>query len=60
MQQVTRLGLHQAGIGRADQGAKLDGREAELALAVGIEEQQGPAWFIKPLETQHTEARRHR
>jgi len=60
VQLIACLGLHQAGIGRADQGAQLHRRQAELALAVRVQVEQGPACLIKPLETQHTEARRHR
>ena len=60
VQLVARLGFHQAGVGRADQGAEFNRWQAELALAIGVEVEQGPACLIKPLETQHTEARRHR
>ena len=60
MQLIARLGLHQAGVGGAEQGTQLDRRQAELAFAIGVEVEQGPACLIQPLETQHTEARRHR
>ncbi|MNJ33767.1 hypothetical protein D3C77_284570 [compost metagenome] len=59
MQLVARLGLHQAGVGRADQGAEIDRRHAELTLAGRIEVKQGPAGFVQPLETQHAEPRGH-
>ncbi|MNN01741.1 hypothetical protein D3C81_1143690 [compost metagenome] len=59
MQFVASLGLHQAGVGRADQGAELDRGQAELAFAGGVEVQQGPTGFIQPFETQHAEPRRH-
>ena len=45
---------------RAQQGAQFDRRQAELALAIGVKVEQRPACLIQPLETQHTEARRHR
>ncbi|MND85970.1 hypothetical protein D3C80_779160 [compost metagenome] len=59
MQFVTSLGLHQAGVGRADQCAELDCSQAELTFAGGVEVQQGPAGFIQPFETQHAEPRGH-
>ncbi|CRM82999.1 hypothetical protein [Pseudomonas sp. 22 E 5] len=60
MQLIARLGFHQAGVRGTDQGAQFHRRQAELALAVRVQVQQRPACLIKPLETQHTEARRHR
>ncbi len=60
VQLIAGFGLHQAGIGRADQGAEFDGGQAELAFAIGIEKQQRPARFIQPFETQHAEPRGHR
>ena len=60
MQLIARFGLHQAGVGRADQGTELHGRQAELSFAIGIEKQQRPARFIQPFETQHAEPRGHR
>ncbi|MCY1177876.1 hypothetical protein D3C76_598920 [compost metagenome] len=55
VQLIACLGLHEAGIGRTDQRAEFRRGQAELALAVGVEKQQGPTGFIQPLETQHAE-----
>ena len=60
MQLIARFGLHQAGVGRIDQGTELHGRQTKLSLAIGIEKQQRPARFIQPFETQHAEPRGHR
>ncbi|MNO77466.1 hypothetical protein D3C76_685790 [compost metagenome] len=60
VQLIASFRLHQAGVGRADQGAQLHRRQAELAFAIGVEKQQRPAWFIQPFETQHAEPRGHR
>ncbi|MNZ47674.1 hypothetical protein D3C78_653970 [compost metagenome] len=59
VQLIAGFGLHQARVGRANQSAELDSGQAELAFAVGVEKQQGPACFIQPFETQHAEPRGH-
>ncbi|MNU10047.1 hypothetical protein D3C72_2569780 [compost metagenome] len=37
VQLIAGFGLHQAGVGRANQSAELDSGQAELAFAVGVE-----------------------
>ena len=54
---VTRLGLHQAGIGGVDQRAEFAGGNAEALLAGGIEKQQRPTGFVQPLEAQQPQPR---
>ncbi|MNO95147.1 hypothetical protein D3C76_867810 [compost metagenome] len=57
VQPVARLGLHQAGEGGVDEAAQVRGRDAEQALAAGIEEQQRPTRLVAAFEAQHAESR---
>ena len=59
VQAIAFPGFHQAGVRRANQRAQVRSGHAELALAVRVEIKHGPAGFIKPFETQHTEPGRH-
>src|SRR5690606_39435553 len=55
MQKVTDLRLHQARVGRVDQGTQLMSRLAQVTLAGRVEKQQRPAGFVQAFEAQHAE-----
>ncbi|MNM91892.1 hypothetical protein D3C81_1042030 [compost metagenome] len=59
VQQVAALGLHEAGIGRVEQGAELASGQAELTFTGRVEVEHGPGGFVEPFETQHAEPRGH-
>ena len=59
VQVIAGAGFHQTGVGRANQRAQVCRGHAELALAVRVEIEHGPAGFIKPFETQHAEPGRY-
>ncbi|MNE18781.1 hypothetical protein D3C80_1118370 [compost metagenome] len=59
VQFVARFGLHQAGVGRADQCTEFHCGQAKLPFTTRIKIEQRPARLVQPLETQHPEPRGH-